>query len=285
MGVLAAATTFTFGAGACDAACAAASAAALAHALRMLAGDSPAALAGIGLASLLAIAMVVEHRGPLALPWLALAAAAWTFAELARPQASPVVAMLPALAAAILAPSCTPLLVLAGTRLVTAPWRRPRWAIAVPIAGGLAVLLAVIAGAADGGVLGSLGELWYGEPAHALAPAPSLGLLGEALGPLVAVAALAGLAMIVRVRLANLAIAACVLGALLVDLRAGAPGPLTLGLAALCSGLAVCRLAAMIRLPAGQAIAGITCGALLLLPPVWGALDRGPRSSAAHASR
>jgi hypothetical protein len=130
MGTIAAAAAFGLGGGPWDAACGAAAGAALAHAIRTLAGDSPAALAGAGLASLLAIALIVERGGELALPWLAIAAAAWTFAELARPTRSPLVAMVPATLAAILEPGCAALIAIAGTRLVTAPWQRPRWAIA-----------------------------------------------------------------------------------------------------------------------------------------------------------
>jgi hypothetical protein len=280
MGTVAAGAALGLGGSPWDAACGAAAGAALAHAIRTLAGDSPAALAGAGLASLLAIAMIVERGGGLALSWLAIAAAAWTFAELARPTKSPLVALVPATLAAILEPGCAALIAIAGTRLVTAPWQRPRWAIAVPIGGGLIVVLAIIAGATDG----SLAALWYRAPRHS-APGSALSLLGDALGPLVGVAALAGLALVARVRLANLAIGACVVGALLVDLRAGAPGPTTLGLAALCAGLAVGRLAGMIRIGSAQAIVGVTCGALLLLPPVWTAIERGQRVSIASASR
>jgi hypothetical protein len=68
---------------------------------------------------------------------------------------------------------------------------------------------------------------------------------------------------------ASLALAACAAGALLVDLRAGAIGPLTLGLAALAAGLGAARFAGQIRLPAGQALAGALVGLLLLLPPAW----------------
>jgi hypothetical protein len=110
--------------------------------------------------------------------------------------------------------------------------------------------------------------------------ARAAGRAAGALGPIAAVAALAGLAALARPRprpghgrAAELAVAACVAGALLADLRAGAIGPLTLGLAGLAGGLAAARFAGQIRLPAGQALAGATVGLMLLLPPAWMALD------------
>ena len=120
---------------------------------------------------------------------------------------------------------------------------------------------------------------------------------GEALGPLTAVAALAGLAIALRAfvvngaagtrlrafrpRRAELALVAWIAGAVLVDLRAGTIGAATFGLAALCAGLAVARLGALIRLAAGQAVVAATAGALLVVPPAWIAVEHGP--GAAHS--
>ncbi|HEU0031171.1 MAG TPA: hypothetical protein VFQ53_11100 [Kofleriaceae bacterium] len=248
-------------------------AAAFAAAIRMLAGDSPAALAGAAAAALLAVALVLDQAPTAGLgAWLAIAATGWTIAELARvasTPASPIVAMLPATIAAILEPACTPLVAIAGTRLVTAPWQRPRWAIALPIVGGLAVIVAIIAGGADSGWLGRLGHAWYGAGARPADVVTTLVREGSAIGPLVAVAALAGFAIVMRVHLASLAIAAVAIGALLVAMRAGGATPIALGLAALCAGLGVGRLAGMIRIASGQAIVGATCAALLLVPPAW----------------
>ncbi len=285
MGVLSAIVAIVLGAGAWEASCAAGAGAALAAAIRALAGDSPATLAGACLAALFAVAQIAEHSGGRAEPWLALAAAGWTFAELARLPASPLVAMVPAIVAAVLEPACVPLIALAGIRLVTAPWNRPRWAVAAPLIGGLAVLLAVVAGVARHGVFADLGRHWFGSAPYATTPLHSIGLLAEVLGPLAAVAALAGLVMLVRVRLANLAIVGCIAGALLVDLRAGTTGSVTLGLAAVCAGIALGRFAGMIRIPTGQAFAGATCSVLLLLPPLWGAINHGSRLTNVHASR
>ncbi|HEX7838414.1 MAG TPA: hypothetical protein VF469_13155, partial [Kofleriaceae bacterium] len=75
---------------------------------------------------------------------------------------------------------------------------------------------------------------------------------------------------------AELALAAAIAGAILVDLRAASVGPATLGLAAVLAGLAIGRLAAMIRIASGQAIVGATLGLLVLAPPLWTALARRP---------
>ncbi|MEO7734353.1 MAG: hypothetical protein ABIY55_25575, partial [Kofleriaceae bacterium] len=70
------------------------------------------------------------------------------------------------------------------------------------------------------------------------------------------------------------------------DLRAGALGPATIGLAALLAGLAIVRLAAMIRVPSGQAIAAATIGVLMIVPPTWTAVaHRAASAHIAHASR
>ena len=248
---------------------AAAAGAALAAAVRALAGDGPAALVAAVLAPLLALAGLAEHGFVELVPCAALAAIAWTVSELARPSPSPYVAMLPAVIAGVLEPAAIVLVPLAATRLVTALPARPRWVIAVPIAGGLAVMLAVIAGSARTGALASLGAHWFGGPPGA-ADAPLVAhAIGDALGPLVAVAAVAGAVLLARLRLAEVAVLACAGGAVVVDLRAGAVGPATLGSAALCAAFAIGRFAATIRLPPLQAVAGATVALMLLLPPVW----------------
>lgn len=242
--------------------------AALAAAVRSLAGEAPAALVAAVLAPLLVIVSFAEHHLVHVSPLLAVAAIAWTIVELGRTTPSPLVAMLPATIAAVLDPAAVALVMLAGTRLVTAPWNRPKWAIAIPIAGGLAVVLALIAGSAHEGAFAKLGTHWFG-PAHQIG-APALArLLGDALGPLTAVATIAGLALIAKLRLAELAVAACAIGALLIDLRAGAVGGATLGIAGLCAALAIGRFAATIRMPSLQPIAGITVAMMLLVPPAW----------------
>ena len=85
-------------------------AAALAAVVRVLAGDSPAALTGAVVAPILAVASFAEAGGELGRAAIALAAAGWTVTELARPAGapnaqgvttSPLVAVLPAAVAGI----------------------------------------------------------------------------------------------------------------------------------------------------------------------------------------
>jgi len=315
VGVVAGAIAAGLGVRGLELACAAMAAAAIVQALRALAGEEPAALAAAAVGGLFAVVAIAEHgalaRAHVAVPWLAVAAAGWTFAELARPTATPYVALAPAIAAAILDPACVALPAIAGARLVrpsrevleaalraqlrgdaapqpikqrgsgqlplpikapprpARPGVPPRWVIAVPIAGALLVVLAIVAGAARDGALASLASSWFGPRVRDTAPLASLAGLGDALGPLAVVAVVGGVAVLARVHLASLAIVACAAGALLVDLRAGVPGATTLGLAALCAGAGVARLAGTIRLRSGQAIAAATFGAMLLVPPVW----------------
>ena len=49
---------------------------------------------------------------------------------------------------AVLDPSYALLIAIAGARLVTAPWQRPRWIAVVPIAGAGVAILALLAGVA-----------------------------------------------------------------------------------------------------------------------------------------
>jgi hypothetical protein len=267
--------------------------AALAAALRALAGDSPAQIAASALAGLAGLAGLAELGGELTRAAIALAAAAWTVSELARSpepavdaadaaaQSRPVIAVLAAVVAAVLDPSFAALIAIAGVRLVTAPARRPRprWSAVVPIAGAAVVPIAVFAGTARSG----LAAHWFAAQPHPVAGAALAGLVVAALGPVTAVAALVGLAALVRARWAELALAASIAGALLVDLRAGAVGAATIGLAALLAGLAIGRLAAMIRMPSGQAFVAAIVGVLVILPPAWTAIDH--RAAAAHSGR
>ena len=266
--------------------------AAFAGAIRALAGDAPAALAGAILAPLLAAAML-RDQGEIALTGcLALAAMAWTVAELVRPtptEVPPLVAMAPATIAALLEPAFVVLVAIAGARAVTAMRPRPRWVIALPIVGGLVAILAVIAGTAHGGAFARLAHHWFAHPraagTHADGGAAAASRLGTALGPLAAVATLGGLLGLARLRLAELAIGACLAGALLVDLRAGTPGTAAIGTAALLAGLAVASFAARIRIAPAQAVVGATLGMLLLIPPAWSTLAYGPAVSTGATAR
>jgi hypothetical protein len=267
-------------------------AAGLAALVRVLAGDAPAAVAAAVLAPLLAVASFAEVGGAPARAAVALAAAGWTVIELARlsgdlvsPARYPasVVAVVTAVVAALLDPSFVALVGITGLRLVTLrASARPRWALAVAIGGGAALAGAVVAGTA----WPALGAWWYGAPA-AVATLPAFAALaGATLGPITSVAALAGIASLARARYAELSVAALVASAVLVDLRAGAPASATIGLAALVSGLAIARLAAMIRIPSAQAVAGAAIGVVVVIPPAWTAVaQRPPVAHTGHASR
>jgi hypothetical protein len=100
--------------------------AALAGAIRALSGDAPGSLVAAVLAPLLVLTSFAEHHVVALVPCIAIAAIAWTVIELARASTSPLVAMLPATIAGILEPAAIALVPLAGARLVTAPWIRPR---------------------------------------------------------------------------------------------------------------------------------------------------------------
>jgi hypothetical protein len=263
--------------------------AALSAAVRALAGDSPASLTGAVVAPLLLIATVVDpslaHGVALVRAFVALAAVGWTLVELSRPTTSPLVALLPATVAAILSPAYVALVAIAGSRLITAPWQRPRWAIGAPIVGGLALVVALIAGIAAHGSAAALGDAWAGAPRSPRGLAAVLELTATTLGPITAVAALAGLPFLARVRHAELAVGTIVVGALLVSARSGAVDPSLVGIAVLSTGLAVGRLAGMIRLAVGQAALGATLAVLVLLPPAWTVIEAGSRVSGVHASR
>ena len=263
--------------------------AAITAAIRALAGDSPASLTGAVLAPLLLIASLFDpalaHGVPLLRACVAIGAAGWTIVELARPTTSPLVALLPATIATILSPAYVALVLIAGTRLVTAPWQRPRWAIGVPIVGALALLLAAISGLVAHGSLAALGEAWCGAARSPRGLPGLLELTAGTLGPITAVTALAGLPFLLRLRHAEVAVGTIVLGALLVSVRTGAVDPSLVGIAALLTGLAVGRLAGMIRLASGQALAGATIGALVLVPPAWTVIELGSRVSVEHTSR
>lgn len=261
--------------------------ASLAAAIRALVGDSAASLTGAIVAPLLMIAMLFDPAigGASARGWIAIAAACWTLVELARPTTSPLVALLPATVAGVLDPSFIAMIAVAGARLITAPWERPRWAIAVPIAGGLLALLAVLACLSRSGSLLALGTSWCGLPPHPLSFTSLARLGAQTIGPVTAVAALAGIVVLVRTRYAELAAILCGVGALLVAMRTGVVGAAPIAIASLSAGLAVGRFAGTIRLPAGQAVAGATASLLLLVPPAWTAIEHGERVSIAHASR
>jgi hypothetical protein len=253
--------------------------AALAAAVRAFAGPSTsAAVAGVA-GALVGVLGVIELDALVVRGALAGAAAMFAIFELVRPRlphTSPLPAVGAALVAAIGDPSYVALIALAGVQLVTAPWPRlrgqwSRWTYALPLAGILAIVLAVLAAL----VWPSLWTVWLGH-ARQTSHVRALGVrLGDLLGPLTLVAALAGVAICAaRGRLAAAAIVAIVAGALLVGLAggAGASVPIVAGLAA---GVAVSRLAAMIQWAPGQTFVAATSGFVLAVALAWNLAARG----------
>jgi hypothetical protein len=249
----------------------AALAAAAAAAVRAYAGSSVAAAVTAGAAALLVALAVLDLPG-LDLPRAAAAAAAGLFAiaELARPlpvDASPLPAVGGALVAGVLDPAYVALLPLAGVRLLVGPWSRPRWAFVVPIAGILGVGLAVLGACARSGVFAELWHVWAarGGSDH---PLDLLAQAGDTLGPIAAIAALAGLgACTLRGRYAGAAALGVVAGAIATDLACGTLGAATLAIAGVAAGVGVSRLAATVRWPTGQTFLGATAGFLIVVAP------------------
>ena len=92
--------------------------------------------------------------------------------------------------------------------------------------------------------------------------------LGDIVGPIAAVATIAGIATIAsRGHYAIASVAAIVVGAVAVDLATGTVGVATLACAAFGAGLGIARLTAMLRWPAGQAAIGAAAGFMMLVAP------------------
>lgn len=235
--------------------------AAITAAIRALAGDSLASLVAMVLAPLLAIATMLELGIATTHELIAIAAAAWTCVELSRPSTSPLVALLPAVVAGVLDTAFAPMAPIAAARVMTAPWQRPRWAIAVPIAGVIGFVVRV-------------GVYLSAQQQHGSDVAAYFAQVASALGPLMATVALVGLVWLVRPRHAEIALSASIAAACIIGVRSGVVTPPIVALAALSSGLAIGRFAALLRLAPGQAFVGVTAGTLLLLAPVWSVIVR-----------
>jgi hypothetical protein len=249
-------------------------AAALAAAVRAFAGPSLAAAVAATAAALVGVLAVLElPAADVMRPAIAGAAAMFAIAELARPlppEASPWPALGAALVAGVLDPGFVVLLPVAGIRLITGPWSRPRWALAVPIVGALAVGLAVLTALLRDGALAELWRLWADRASPANGPLAVLATAGDVLGPITTFVACAGLAgCALRGRIAASAALGAFGGALAIDLVAGSSGPATLIVAALGAGAGIARFAGLIRWPTGQACAGGAVGFMLVLAPAW----------------
>jgi hypothetical protein len=141
----------------------------------------------------------------------------------------------------------------------------------VPIGGVVVSGLAVLAAWSRGGALARLELAWSGHLAHA--PTHLLAIAGAAgnrLGPLAAVAAIAGLAQCAgRGRVAAAAVIGVAAFAALDTIAGATVAPSLAIVAALGAGVAVGRLAALVRLPIGQAVVGATAGFVLVAVPAW----------------
>jgi hypothetical protein len=258
-----------------------------------IAGTPAASLIAAACAGVLATACFVAFGGgPPVRAVLASACAMFAVGELARGVGSSLAeargprsevhlaSPWPMLAAAVLAaaldPTFTPLVGIAGS----ASRRMPddgrdvivarRIALGVSAVGVLATGFAVLAACAHHGVLAEAWQGWVGASATTRGALAIAARLGDELGPLAAVAALAGLAICAsRDRLASLATLAITAGAVLVAVRVGAVTPATFVVASLAAGVAVGRLAALVRRPVGQAFVAATAAVLTIGAPAW----------------
>lgn len=249
--------------------------AALAAAVRAFAGPSIAAAVAASAAALLGTLAVLELPHDIDLIRAALAGAAAMFAigELTRPlppDASPWPALGAATLATVLDPSYVALLPIAGIRLMTGPWSRPRWAIAIPLVAILVLALAILTALLRDGALASLWHVWVARSAPAASSLAILTAHGDLLGPVSTVVAAAGLASCaMRGNIPAAIVIGTTAAAIAIDLLTGTMGAATLVLAALGAGTGISRFAALIRWPAGQACVGAAVGVMLVVAPAW----------------
>ncbi|MEP6864872.1 MAG: hypothetical protein ABJE66_29910 [Deltaproteobacteria bacterium] len=218
--------------------------------------------ATLGVIDLLAVAPHVRAA-------LAGAAGLFALSELARakaPNASPLPAAGAALLAGVLDPSYVGLVAVSGIAWLTAPVPRPRGVLALPVLGSLATVFALVL------ACGGHSTVWHAWLGHATAhrdPVATLLRAGDLIGPLAACAGLAGVALcLAHGRLAAAAVASIVAVTAAMSLAGGFVAPAVPLLAALGAGIAIGRLAALVRLPVGQAFVGATTGFVLAVVPV-----------------
>jgi hypothetical protein len=253
-----------------EAACAiAALAAALAAVVRAFVGGSAAATVASTVAALLGALFVLELPD-IARPAFAAAAALFVISEIVRPQpvdASPLPSIGASLVAGVLDPSFIALVPVTGIRFILGPWSRPRGSVVLPILGVLATGLAILAATLP---IHELWSVWTGkmgsDPMYS--PLRWAERVGDIVGPIAAVATIAGFATIrSRGHYAIASVTAIVVGAVAVDLATGTIGVATLACAAFGAGLGIARLTAMLRWPAGQAAIGAAAGFMMLVAP------------------
>lgn len=248
--------------------------AALAAAVRAFSGPSIAVAIASSAASLVGVLSILELGVPdLARAAIACAAGLFAIGELVRPLppgASPWPALGAALLAGLLDPSFTPLLPIAGVRLITGPWSLPRWTWTVPVLGALVLALAVFTVLLRDRALSELFTLWAARDVTGVAPLAMLTSTGDLLGPVTTVVAAAGLAVCaMRGVLAATAVGGVLVAALGLDLVTGSTGSATIVCGALGAGSGIARFAALIRWPVGQTFVGAAVGAMLVVAPVW----------------
>ena len=242
--------------------------AALAAAIRAFLGPAlvgAIAAAGgamVGIVDLLAIA---PHLRAV----IAGAAGLFALSELARakaPNASPLPAAGAALLAGVLDPSYVGLVAVSGVAWLIAPVPRPRGVVALPVLGTLGTVLALVL------ACGAHSALWHAWLGHAIGhrdPLATLLRAGDLVGPLAACAALAGVVLcLAHGRLAAAAVASIVAVTATMSLAGGFVAPAIPLVAALGAGIAIGRLAALVRLPVGQAFVSATAGFVLAVVPV-----------------
>jgi hypothetical protein len=253
-----------------ETACAiAALAAALAAVVRAFVGGSAAATVASTVAALLGALFVLELHD-IARDAFAAAAALFVISEIVRPQpvdASPLPSIGASLIAGVLDPSYIALVPVVGIRFILGAWSVPRGSVLLPIVGVLATGLAILAAAVP---IPELWQVWTGNmgfaPSHN--PLQLAEHVGEIVGPIAAVAAIAGFGTTAsRGNYAIASVAAIVIGAVAVDIESGGVGVATLACAAFGAGLGIARLTAMLRWPAGQAAIGAAAGFMMLVAP------------------
>ena len=239
--------------------------AALAAAVRAFAGPSSAASASAVIAALIGALALLAVPGLLVRAPLAAAAAAFAIAELVRPappEASPWPAIGAATVAGMLDPSFVALIAISGWKLLRRT--RPRYTALVPAAGVIASALAVAAAVR----WPPLWTAWADHPPHALDALHTAALVGDALGPIAAVAAIAGLGIgATRGRYGLAAMTGVAAGSALVCVRCDVLSPAVLAVGALATGIAIARLAALVRVPSGQVVVGVTAGLVAVASP------------------
>jgi hypothetical protein len=235
--------------------------AALAAAVRAFVGAGAIAAVSAVTAAVLGVLGWFELATPSARAAIAGAAAMFAICELVRrvADASPWPALGAAVLAAMLDPAYAALPIVAAIVVVAVSRRRPRWLIALPIVcAALAVIVVLVH------LRGSP------PPRHVDA---TLRAIGDGLGPLTALAALAGIVQCAsRGRVAAAAILGVVALTAAFALSSARTIPAVPIVAGLAAAVAIGRLASLVRVPVGQAFVGIAISFVLVVVPAMSVL-------------